>query len=62
MQLRILCALLSVCLLWGGVAVGIKVGLWDAPVFGFVAARLWLWARWRGASLNIPVACIPQLL
>jgi drug/metabolite transporter (DMT)-like permease len=51
------------------VAVGIKVGLWDAPVFGFVAARLWLgglglwlWARWRGTSLDIPVACIPQLL
>ncbi|MFQ5989137.1 MAG: DMT family transporter [Candidatus Methylomirabilales bacterium] len=69
MRLQILCALLSVCLLWGGVTVGLKVGVWDAPVFGFVAARfwlggigLWLWARWRGASLDIPSASVPQLL
>ncbi|MBW8058347.1 MAG: DMT family transporter [candidate division NC10 bacterium] len=69
MRLKILFAILTVCLIWGGVAVAIKVGLWDAPVFGFVAARfwlggaaLWLWARWRGASLTIPSALVPSLV
>ncbi|MFQ5658190.1 MAG: DMT family transporter [Candidatus Methylomirabilales bacterium] len=69
MRLKVLFALLAVCLVWGGVAVGLKVGVSDAPVFGFVAARfwlggtgLWLWARWRGASLAIPSECIPQLV
>jgi drug/metabolite transporter (DMT)-like permease len=69
MRLKVLCAILTVCLIWGGVTVAIKVGLWDAPVFGFVAARfwlggaaLWLWARWRGASLRIPLELIPSLL
>ncbi|MFQ5847811.1 MAG: DMT family transporter [Candidatus Methylomirabilales bacterium] len=69
MRLKLLVVLLVVCLLWGGVAVALKVGLWDAPVFGYVAARfalggvgLWLWARWRGASLEIPRALVPELL
>jgi drug/metabolite transporter (DMT)-like permease len=69
MRPPLLFALLVVSLLWGGVTVAIKVGLWDAPVFGFVAARLWLggaalwvWARWRGASLTIPSALLPHLI
>lgn len=69
MRLNVLCAILTVCLIWGGVTVAIKVGLWDAPVFGFVAARfwlggaaLWLWARWRGASLRIPLELMPSLV
>jgi len=69
MRLKVLSAILTVCLIWGGVTVAIKVGLWDAPVFGFVAARfwfggaaLWLWARWRGASLKIPSALVPHLV
>lgn len=69
MRLTLLLALLTVCLVWGGVAVAFKVGLWDAPVLGYVAVRfwlggigLWLWARWRGNSLNIPAPLVPQLL
>ena len=69
MRLRVLFALLAVCLLWGGVAVGLKVGVSDAPVFGFVATRfwlgglgLWLWAKWRGASLAIPSGVVPALI
>lgn len=63
MRLKVLCAILTVCLIWGGVTVAIKVGLWDAPIFGFVAVRfwlggaaLWLWARSRGVALAIPPA------
>ena len=69
MRPKVLCAILTVCLIWGGVTVAIKVGLWDAPVFGFVAARfwlgsvgLWLWARWRGTSLRIPLELVPSLV
>lgn len=69
MRLTLLLALLTVCVVWGGVAVAFKVGLWDAPVLGYVAVRfwlggigLWLWARWRGTSLNIPAPLVPQLL
>lgn len=69
MRLKVLCAILMVCFIWGGVTVAIKVGLWDAPVFGFVAVRfwlggaaLWLWARSRGAPLTIPPALVPPIV
>ncbi len=69
MRLKVLSAILTVCVIWGGVTVAIKVGLWDAPVFGFVAARfwlggagLWLWARSRGVALRIPSALVPSLI
>lgn len=67
MRFKVLIAILTVCLIWGGVTVAIKVGLWDAPVFGFVAARfwlggaaLWLWARSRGAALMVPPTLLPH--
>lgn len=50
---------LSVCLVWGGTFVAVKIGLKYAPVWGYAAARflfaslaLWFMLRWEGLSLT----------